>query len=56
MRDFLIVVVLLLIGAGWAFLVGHSHAVKMRYNCGVVVPWYEAIFLDAEKCPSNPPQ
>lgn len=53
MKDFLIVVVIVLAAAGWAFFVGHSHSIKFRYDCGIEVPWYEAIFLDTERCPGT---
>lgn len=51
MKDLLIVFVLLLIGAGWLFYIGHSHTVQFRYDCGIEVPWQEAFFLSTDKCP-----
>lgn len=56
MKDFLIVVVILLIGAGWVYFTGYSHSKQFEYDCGILVPWYDAFFLDAERCPgaSNP--
>ncbi|WP_200284390.1 hypothetical protein [Rhabdochromatium marinum] len=53
MKDMLIVIVILLIGAGWFFFVGHSHAVKLRYDCGIEVPWHEAFFLETTICPGE---
>lgn len=53
MKDFLIVLVLVLIGAGWAYFVGHSHTVQLRYDCGIEVPWHEAIFLNTDSCPGS---
>lgn len=53
MKDFLIIVMLLLIGGGWFFFVGHSHAVKLRYECNVSYPWYDAAFLDTDRCPGE---
>jgi len=59
MKEFLVLVLALALAVlGYAFFVGRSHTVNFRYNCNLEIPWYEAIFLDTEKCPGKcgPPQ
>jgi hypothetical protein len=53
MKDMLILILLLAVGAGWVYYVGHSHTVQMRYNCGIEVPWHEAFFLKTDRCPGD---
>lgn len=53
MKDFLIVIAILLIAAGWGFFVGHAHTVQLRYDCGIEVPWYDALWLKTDECPGS---
>ncbi|EIC23172.1 hypothetical protein [Thiorhodovibrio frisius] len=53
MKDFLIIIMFLLIGGGWFVFVGHSHATKLKYECRVAYPWYDAFFLDTDHCPGD---
>lgn len=47
-----IIFVLLVAAAGVTGYSGVKNAVQFHYMCGVDVPWYAAVFLDVNKCPS----
>lgn len=53
MKDFMLVAVILAIGAGIVYYIGHSHTVQLRYGCGIEVPWHEAFFLKTDRCPGG---
>ncbi len=53
MKELVMLILLVVIGGlAYAFFLGHSHSVNFHYNCGVAVPWYDAIFLDTNHCPN----
>ncbi len=53
MKDFLIIVVILAVAAGFVYYKGHSHTVQLRYGCGIEVPWNEAFFIQTDRCPGG---
>ncbi|MBB1125066.1 hypothetical protein HUK38_02335 [Thiospirillum jenense] len=52
MKELLILfLVVMVVGLGVVFFNGRSHSINFHYNCNIDIPWYEAIFLDINKCP-----